>query len=266
MTRSSISTPKEIESMRLACAKAAETLLAVGEFLQPGMTTDDINRFVHDDTVKRGGWPAPLNYRGFPKSVCTSVNEIVCHGIPNADVVKDGDIINIDVTTIYKGFHGDTSATFYVGNPSTTARKVTECARRSLALGIEAVHEGATLGDIGAAIQQYVEGEGFSVVRDFVGHGIGRKFHTDPQVKHYGKRGTGERLRAGMIFTIEPMVNQGTYAVEIDPADKWTVRTADRGLSSQFEHTILVTKRGCEVLTARGSVLRNSENIAAVFV
>ena len=143
---------------------------------------------------------------------------------------------------------------------------MTECARRSLALGIEAVHEGATLGDIGAAIQQYVEGEGFSVVRDFVGHGIGRKFHTDPQVKHYGKRGTGERLRAGMIFTIEPMVNQGTYAVEIDPADKWTVRTADRGLSSQFEHTILVTKRGCEVLTARGSVLRNSENIAAVFV
>ena len=252
--------------MRLACAKAAETLLAVGEFLQPVMTTDDINRFVHDDTVKRGGWPAPLNYRGFPKSVCTSVNEIVCHGIPNADVVKDGDIINIDVTTIYKGFHGDTSATFYVGNPSTTARKVTECARRSLALGIEAVHEGATLGDIGAAIQQYVEGEGFSVVRDFVGHGIGRKFHTDPQVKHYGKRGTGERLRAGMIFTIEPMVNQGTYAVEIDPADKWTVRTADRGLSAQFEHTILVTKRGCEVLTARGSVLRNSENIAAVFV
>jgi methionyl aminopeptidase len=266
VNRSFIKSPKEIEGMRVACAKAAETLVAVGEMLQPGITTDDINKFVHEDTVKRGGWPAPLNYRGFPKSVCTSVNEIVCHGIPNSDVLKDGDIVNVDVTTIYKGFHGDTSATFYIGSPSPKARKVTECARRSLALGIEEVREGATLGDIGAAIQQYVEGEGFSVVRDFVGHGIGRKFHEDPQVKHYGKRGTGERLRAGMIFTIEPMVNEGTYAVDVDPADKWTVRTADRGLSAQFEHTILVTKKGCDVLTARASVLRNSENLAGLFV
>ncbi len=252
--------------MRVACAKAAETLVAVGEILKAGMTTDDINRFVHEDTLTRGGIPAPLNYRGFPKSVCTSVNEIVCHGIPGPQVLQEGDIVNVDVTTIYKGFHGDTSATFYIGNPSPVARRVTECARRSLAIGIEQVREGATLGDIGAAIQQYVEGEGFSVVRDFVGHGIGRRFHEDPQVKHYGKPGTGERLRAGMIFTIEPMVNQGTYAVEVDPSDKWTVRTADRGLSAQFEHTILVTKKGCEVLTARNAVLRNSENVAALFV
>ncbi len=266
MSRTNVKSPKEIEGMRVACAKAAETLVAVGEILKAGMTTDDINRFVHDDTLARGGVPAPLNYRGFPKSVCTSVNEIVCHGIPSAQVLNDGDIVNVDVTTIYKGFHGDTSATFYIGNPSPIARRVTECARRSLAIGIEEVREGATLGDIGAAIQQYVEGEGFGVVRDFVGHGIGRRFHEDPQVKHYGKRGTGERLRAGMIFTIEPMVNQGTYAVEIDPADKWTVRTADRGLSAQFEHTILVTKKGCEVLTARNAVLRNSENVAALFV
>jgi methionyl aminopeptidase len=266
VSRTNVKSPKEIEGMRVACAKAAETLVAVGEILKAGMTTDDINRFVHDDTLARGGVPAPLNYRGFPKSVCTSVNEIVCHGIPSAQVLNDGDIVNVDVTTIYKGFHGDTSATFYIGNPSPIARRVTECARRSLAIGIEEVREGATLGDIGAAIQQYVEGEGFGVVRDFVGHGIGRRFHEDPQVKHYGKRGTGERLRAGMIFTIEPMVNQGTYAVEIDPADKWTVRTADRGLSAQFEHTILVTKKGCEVLTARNAVLRNSENVAALFV
>lgn len=252
--------------MRVACAKAAETLVAVGEVLKAGMTTDDINRFVHEDTLARGGVPAPLNYRGFPKSVCTSVNDIVCHGIPGPQVLREGDIVNVDVTTIYKGFHGDTSATFYIGNPSPVARRVTECARRSLAIGIEQVREGATLGDIGAAIQQYVEGEGFSVVRDFVGHGIGRRFHEDPQVKHYGKHGTGERLRAGMIFTIEPMVNEGTYAVEVDPSDKWTVRTADRGLSAQFEHTILVTKKGCEVLTARSAVLRNSENVAALFV
>ncbi len=252
--------------MRVACAKAAETLVAVGEILKPGMTTDDINRFVHEDTLARGGVPAPLNYRGFPKSVCTSVNEIVCHGIPSGQVLNDGDIVNVDVTTIFKGFHGDRSATFYIGNPSPIARRGTDGARRALALGIEAVREGASLGDIGAAIQPYVEGEGFGVVRDFVGHGIGRRFHEDPQVKHYGKRGTGERLRAGMIFTIEPMVNQGTYAVEIDPSDKWTVRTADRGLSAQFEHTILVTKKGCEVLTARSTVLRNSENVAALFV
>ncbi len=264
--RSSVKTPKEIEGIRVACVKASETLVAIGERLQVGMTTEAIDRFVHEDTLERGGIPAPLNYRGFPKSVCTSINDVVCHGIPGAEVLRDGDIINIDVTTIYKGFHGDTSATFYVGAPSPVARRVTECARKALAIGIEEVREGATLGDLGAAIQQFVEGQNLSVVRDFVGHGIGRRFHEEPQVKHYGKRGTGERLRAGMVFTIEPMVNEGSYEVEIDPADKWTVRTADRGLSAQFEHTVLVTKKGCEVLTARKTVLRNSENVAALFV
>jgi methionyl aminopeptidase len=243
---------------------AAETLLLVGEKIRAGMSTEDINTLVHEDTVRRGAYPAPLNYKGFPKSVCTSINNVVCHGIPGAQVLKDGDIVNVDVTTFYKGFYGDTSATFYIGAPSDGARKVTEVCRRALALGIAEVKEGARLGDIGAAIQEYVEGEGCSVVRDFVGHGIGRRFHEDPQVKHYGRRGTGERMRAGMIFTIEPMVNLGRYEVAIDPKDKWTVTTVDGTLSAQFEHTILVTKGGHEVLTARGATLRASEDVSLV--
>ena len=185
-----IKSPKEVEAMRAACQMAADTLLLVGEKLRAGMTTEEINTLVHEDTLKKGGRPAPLNYHGFPKSVCTSVNEVVCHGIPGAQVLKDGDIINVDVTTIYNGFYGDTSATFYIGTPSAEARKVVEVARKSLELGIAQVKDGARLGDIGAAIQEYVEAQGCSVVRDFVGHGIGRRFHEDPQVKHYGRRGT----------------------------------------------------------------------------
>src|SRR6202042_297598 len=245
---------------------AAETLVLVGEKIRVGMTTEDINRIVHEDTIRQGARPAPLNYKGFPKSVCPSVNDIVCHGIPDATVLRDGDIVNVDVTHIYEGFHGDTSATFYVGTPSTETRHLVEVARRSLEAGIAEVREGARLGDIGAAIQEYVEGEGCSVVRDFVGHGIGRKFHDAPQVKHYGKRGTGDRIRAGMTFTIEPMVNVGGWEVDVDPEDKWTVGTADRSLSAQFEHTLLVTRDGVEILTARGRALRNSENVAALFV
>lgn len=244
---------------------AADTLVIVGEQLRAGMTTDDINKIVHEDTVRRGAVPSPLNYKGFPKSVCTSVNDIVCHGIPGAQVLKNGDIINVDVTTFYKGFHGDTSATFYIGPPSPEAKHVVETARRALELGIAEVREGARLGDIGAAIQEFVESEGCSVVRDFVGHGIGRKFHEPPQVKHFGKRGAGERLKAGMVFTIEPMVNIGRYEVEVDDRDKWTVRTADGSLSAQFEHTIAVTKTGVDVLTRRLKPLRFSENVAAVF-
>ena len=244
-----IKSPKEIEAMRVVGRMAAETLLLVGEKLRPGMTTEEINTLVHEDTVKRGARPAPLNYRGFPKSVCTSVNEVVCHGIPGPQVLKNGDIINVDITSFYGGFYGDTSATFYIGTPSADARKVVEASRRALELGIAEVKEGARLGDIGAAIQEYVESLGCSVVRDFVGHGIGRKFHEDPQVKHYGKRGTGERLKAGMIFTIEPMVNLGRFEVDIDKDDKWTVTTRDGTLSAQFEHTVVVTKTGCEVLT-----------------
>jgi methionyl aminopeptidase len=257
-----IKSPKETEQMRAACKMAAETLLLVGEKLVAGMTTEDINRIVHEDTVRQGAYPAPLNYKGFPKSVCTSVNDVVCHGIPGGQVLKNGDIINVDVTTFYKGFYGDTSATFYVGMPSAEARMVTEVSRESLRRAIEVVRDGARLGDIGAAIQEYAEGRGCSVVRDFVGHGIGRRFHEDPQVKHYGKRGTGERLRAGMTFTIEPMINLGSWQVEVDATDKWTARTVDGRLSAQFEHTILVTKDGCEVLTARGRPLKSSENIA----
>ncbi|MFO0739315.1 MAG: type I methionyl aminopeptidase, partial [Labilithrix sp.] len=214
--------------------------------------------------IKRNARPAPLNYRGFPKSVCTSINDVVCHGIPDGQKLKNGDIINVDITTFYDGFHGDTSATFYIGTPSAEARKVVEVARRSLELGIAEVKEGARIGDIGAAIQEYVESQGCSVVRDFVGHGIGRKFHEDPQVKHYGKRGSGERMKAGMIFTIEPMVNIGSWEVVIDPVDKWTVTTADGSLSAQFEHTCLVTKTGVEVLTKRSKPLRLSEDVAMI--
>lgn len=252
--------------MRVVCRLAAETLLLVGDKIRAGMTTEDIDRLVHEDTLRQGARPAPLNYKGFPKSVCTSVNNIVCHGIPDATVLQNGDIVNVDVTHIYDGFFGDTSATFYVGTPSPEARHVVEVSRRALDIGIEQVHDGARLGDVGGAIQEYVESEGCSVVRDFVGHGIGRKFHEAPQVKHYGKRGTGDRLRRGMTFTIEPMVNLGGWEVEIDPHDQWTVRTADGTLSAQFEHTLLVTRDGCEILTARGRALRNSENIATLFV
>ncbi len=260
-----IKSPKEIEAIRVSSQMAAETLVLAGEMLRAGITTDDINRFVHDDTIRRKAYPSPLNYHGFPKSVCTSVNEIVCHGIPGPQVLKNGDIVNIDVTTLFNGFHGDTSATFYIGTPSAEARHVTETARRALDLGIAEVREGARLGDIGAAIQEFVEAEGCSVVRDFVGHGIGRKFHEPPQVKHFGKRGTLERLKAGMVFTIEPMVNLGRYEVEVDAKDKWTVRTADGSLSAQFEHTIVVTKNGCDILTKRPRPLAHSENVATVF-
>ena len=261
-----IKSPREIELMRTVCRLAAETLLHVGEKLRVGMSTDEIDRIVHEHTLSQGARPAPLNYKGFPKSVCTSINEIVCHGIPDRTVLRNGDIVNVDVTHIYEGFHGDTSATFYVGTPGQDARHVVEVARQSLEVGVAEVREGARLGDIGAAIQEYVEGQGCSVVRDFVGHGIGRKFHDAPQVKHYGKRGTGDRVRSGMTFTIEPMVNVGGWEVDVDSTDKWTVRTADGKLSAQFEHTVLVTRDGCEILTARSKALRSSENVAALFV
>lgn len=260
-----IKSPKEVEAMKAASQMAAETLLLVGEKLRVGMSTEEINTLVHEDTLKKGGRPAPLNYRGFPKSVCTSINEVVCHGIPGPQILKDGDIINVDITTIYGGYYGDTSATFYIGTPSAEARKVVEIARKSLELGIAEVKDGARLGDIGAAIQEYVESQGCSVVRDFVGHGIGRRFHEDPQVKHYGRRGTGERLKTGMTFTIEPMVNLGRFEVAIDPDDKWTVTTVDGSLSAQFEHTIAVTKTGHEILTKRPKPLRLSENVATIF-
>ncbi|MBL8681219.1 MAG: type I methionyl aminopeptidase [Myxococcales bacterium] len=258
-----IHSPKQIEAMRIACQMAADTLLLVGDKLRVGMTTEEINQIVHEDTIRRGAYPSPLNYHGFPKSVCTSVNEVVCHGIPTpARRLKPGDIINVDVTTQFPardGYHGDTSATFFIGEPSPEARHVVEVARKSLELGIAQVRDGARIGDIGAAIQEYAEGQGCSVVRDYVGHGIGRKFHTDPQVPHYGERGKGARMKAGMIFTIEPMINLGTWECDVDKVDKWTVYTRDRKLSAQFEHTVLVTRDGCEVLTKRKRPLVGSE-------
>ena len=251
--------------MREAGQVAAATLMAVDRLIKPGMSTEAINTFVHQDTLERGARPAPLNYHGFPKSVCTSINEVVCHGIPNEqDVLEPGDIINVDVTSIYKDYHGDTSATFYVGDPSPEAKHVTEVSRHCLDLGIAQVREGARLGDIGAAIQEFAEAQGCSVVRAFVGHGIGRVFHEPPQVSHVGRAGSGLRLKAGMVFTIEPMINLGTHEVEILD-DDWTAVTRDGSLSAQFEHTLVVTKQGCEILTKRPGPLANSERFGRVF-
>jgi methionyl aminopeptidase len=243
---------------------AAETLSRVDEIIRPGITTEEINTFVHEDTLRQNAIPAPLNYKGYPKSVCTSINEVVCHGIPGDHVLVDGDIINVDVTHIFRGFHGDTSATFYVGEPSEEAIRVTETARRCLELGIEQVRPGARIGDIGAAIQQFAEPRGLAVVRDFVGHGIGRDFHCEPQVSHVGQKGRGPRMRPGMTFTIEPMINLGTHRCKILD-DDWTAVTLDGKLSAQFEHTVLVTENGHEILTARTSHLKNSERFPGYF-
>lgn len=260
-----IKSPREIEAMREVGRLAADTLTLVGAIIRPGITTQEIDDFVRLDTAKKGARAAPLNYRGsgggpaFPKSVCTSVNEVVCHGIPGNQVLQDGDIINVDVTHVYKGFHGDTSATFYVGRSQRPAAKlVTEVARRALELGIEQVRPGGRLGDIGAAIQEFAEKQGCSVVRDFVGHGIGRRFHDEPKVSHYGHWGKGLRLKPGMTFTIEPMINEGSWEIEV-LEDEWTAVTADGSLSAQFEHTVLVTDSGFEILTRRDRPLENSE-------
>jgi len=243
-----LKTPQDIENMRPACLHAADTLIMIEPHIRPGISTDDINDLVHEFTVKAGAIPAPLNYHGFPKSVCTSVNHVVCHGIPGNKKLKEGDIINVDVTSIINGWHGDTSKTFYVGNPSIRAKKVTEVARKALQIGIDMVRPGATLGDVGHAIQTYVESERCSVVREYCGHGIGRVFHEDPQVLHYGKPGSGLKLETGMVFTIEPMVNIGRAAIKV-LGDGWTVVTRDKSLSAQFEHTLVVTDDGVEVLT-----------------
>ena len=250
--------------MRVVGRMAAETLELVDAIIRPGVTTEEINTFVHEDTLRRGAIPAPLNYKGYPKSVCTSVNDVVCHGIPGDYVLREGDIINVDVTHKYKGFHGDTSATFYVGQPSESARLVTETARKCLDLGIDEVKPGGRIGDIGAAIQAFAEARQLSVVRDFVGHGIGRTFHCEPQVSHVGQRGRGPRMRPGMIFTIEPMINVGGYACRILD-DQWTAITVDGSLSAQFEHTILVTETGHEILTKRERPLANSERFPGFF-
>ncbi|HEY1695521.1 MAG TPA: type I methionyl aminopeptidase [Polyangiaceae bacterium] len=241
--------PREIAAMRRAGAAAAATLTFVGARLRPGVSTAQIDRWVREHTARLGGRPSQLGYEGFPASVCTSRNEVVCHGIPRRDdVLRPGDIVNVDVTTDLGGFHGDTSATFAIGEPSPEARHVVDVARRCRDAGVSSVREGARLGDVGAAIQELAAREGCSVVREFGGHGIGRAMHAEPHVPHFGVRGAGLRLRAGMAITIEPMINLGAADVRILD-DGWTVVTADGSLSAQFEHTVLVTKGGCEVLT-----------------
>ncbi len=245
----SIKSREEIEVMRESCRLAARTLDHVAPFVKPGVSTEEINRVAHEFIVSHGAYPSPLNYHGFPKSVCTSLNEVICHGIPSESVIlRDGDILNVDVTTYLKKFHGDTNRTFFVGNVAPEVRRLVEVTHECLMLGIEAVRPGARLGDIGHAIQRHAESHGYSVVRDYCGHGIGYEFHEDPQVLHYGKPGTGYELREGMTFTIEPMINMGVArAVVLD--DGWTVVTEDGKLSAQFEHTLVVTRKGVEILT-----------------
>jgi methionyl aminopeptidase len=246
-----IKTPEAIERMRVAGRLAADVLDMISEIVQPGITTEELDRICHDYMVRvQGTIPAPLNYRGFPKSICTSVNHQVCHGIPSNKRLKKGDIVNVDITVIKDGYHGDTSMMFFVGEPSVLARRLVTVTRQALFRGISAVRPGATLGDIGYAVQQLVESQGYAVVREYCGHGIGREFHEDPQVLHYGKPGEGLVLRPGMCFTIEPMVNAGKRFIKLLP-DGWTVVTKDRSLSAQWEHTLLVTEEGCEVLTLR---------------
>ncbi len=248
--------------MRLAGRLAAETLLSVGPIVRAGMSTQEIDDHVHGFIVSHGAVPAPLGYMGYPRSVCTSVNEVICHGIPSAKKkLRSGDIVNVDVTVILDGWHGDTSATFYVGTPSPDAVRVVEVARRCLELGIATVRQGSRIGDIGTAIQAYAQARGCSVVRQYVGHGIGRAFHEGPQVPHFRSTGDNLRLREGMTFTIEPMINLGSWKARV-LEDGWTAVTVDGKLSAQFEHTLAVTRDGCEILTARPGPLLGSEDVA----
>jgi methionyl aminopeptidase len=249
-----IKTPEEIEKMRVAGRLASEVLDFITPHVQPGITTEALDKLCHDYMVNvQGTIPAPLNYcppgyTPYPKSVCTSVNHQVCHGIPGPKALKKGDVLNIDVTVIKDGFHGDTSRMFIVGDASIQAKRLSQITYECMWLGIAAVKPGATLGDIGHVIQKHAESAGFSIVREFCGHGIGRKFHEEPQIVHYGRPGTGMALREGMIFTIEPMINAGKAAISELP-DGWTIVTRDRSLSAQWEHTLVVTADGAEVLT-----------------
>ncbi|MPV85563.1 type I methionyl aminopeptidase [Ostreibacterium oceani] len=247
-----IKTPEEIEKMRVACQLAASVLEMIEPFVNVGVSTESLNQRCHDFIVNElGAIPAPLNYHGFPKSICTSVNHVVCHGIPSdTKKLKKGDIINIDITIIKDGYHGDTSKMFFVGEPSVLARRLCRVTYQSLLIAIEQVKPGATFGDIGHAIQQYAQKERFGVVREFCGHGIGKSFHEPPHVLHYGEAGTKETIAPGMIFTIEPMLNAGKAPTKT-LNDGWTAVTRDKSLSAQYEHTILVTETGHEILTLR---------------
>ncbi len=244
-----IKTPDEIEKMRIAGRLAAEVLHMIRPHVEPGITTGELDRICHDYIVDvQQAIPAPLNYKGYPRSICTSVNHQVCHGIPGDKRLKKSDIVNIDITVIKDGYHGDTSKMFFVGEPSIQAKRLVQITHECMLKGIAVVRPGAHLGDIGHAIQTHAEQHHFSVVREYCGHGIGRNFHEDPQVLHYGTPGTGIELVPGMIFTIEPMINAGRKEVKLLP-DNWTVVTRDHSLSAQWEHTILVTQDGHEILT-----------------
>jgi methionyl aminopeptidase len=243
-------TPEEIQAMRVAGALAADVLAMLKEHVKPGVTTEHLDRLAHDYIVDvQKAIPANVGYRGFPKTVCTSVNHVICHGIPTeSKVLKDGDIVNIDVTVIKDGWHGDTSRMYFVGTPGVLAKRLVDTTYEAMMLGIGAVKPGATLGDVGAAIQKHAEAAGFSVVREYCGHGIGKVYHDEPQVLHYGRNGTGLELKPGMTFTVEPMINAGKPQTKQLP-DGWTVVTKDHSLSAQWEHTVAVTDTGFEILT-----------------
>ena len=242
------------EGMRRAGRLAAETLDFITPYVKPGVTTGELDRLCHAFITDHGAVPAPLNYRGFPKSICTSINHVVCHGIPGEKKLQDGDIMNIDVTVILDGWHGDTSRMFFVGKVGVKAQRLVDVTYKAMMRGIEAVRPGATVGDIGHAIQTFAEAHRFSVVRDFCGHGIGRVFHDAPSILHFGRPGTGPTLREGMFFTVEPMINAGRYDVKVLD-DGWTAVTRDRSLSAQFEHTVAVTADGYEIFTRSPAAL-----------
>ena len=248
-----LKSPAEIDKMRVAGRLAAEVLEMIGEHVKPGVSTGELDRICHRHIVeKQNAIPAPLNYKGFPKSICTSVNHVVCHGIPSdGKILKNGDIVNIDITVIKEGYHGDTSKMFIVGTAPEHALRLVRVTRECLFKGIEAARPGNRLGDIGHVIQQHGEANHYGIVREYCGHGIGTGFHEDPQVLHYGAPGTGVELRPGMTFTIEPMLNAGTRHTRLSSKDGWTVTTRDRRLSAQWEHTLAILEDGCEVLTLR---------------
>lgn len=255
LSRIPVKTAEEIELMREPCRITAQILFEVGSIIKPGITTEDINLFVHNRTMELGATPSQLGYRGFQKSVCTSVNDVVCHGVPSPFVtLQAGDIINVDVTSFKNGFHGDASRMFYVGGEdacSAEAKHLVETAKKAMEAGIKVVRPNAKVGDIGAAIMELVDktGKNYGIVREYTGHGVGRQFHEPPQVVHIGRKGFGDTLKAGMTFTVEPMINGGTWKTVLSKVDGWTVRTADGKLSAQWEETVLVTEKGVEVLT-----------------
>ncbi len=238
----------DIEGIRKSSRLAASVLDFIEPYIQPGISTLEINDLCHEFIIKNKAKPSPLGYKGFPKSICTSVNQVVCHGIPGTYKLREGDTINVDITTYLDGYHGDTSKTFGVGKISRAARDLLKATEESLYIGIDAVKPGKTFGDIGYVIQKFIESKGYSVVREYGGHGIGKEFHEEPHVTHFGKAGTGPALKAGMVFTIEPMINLGKADI-ILLDDDWTVETEDGKLSAQFEHTVAVTETGCEILT-----------------